>query len=198
LGWASARVTNPDIGAARGRVYLLRGNGIFFSRGFGVLCRRLRQRGIWAEDLRCVGDRWAVRHLLADQRRGRLHGPIVFAGHSCGGRYSLYAARQLQEAEIPVDLIVCLDVALPLLVPTNVKRAVSIYKGFRRLYPARPLRAASPSCTVVENIDLSAPGSPSGGAWLNHLNIVENHAVQELVLNQILRAVKGLWSSPRV
>jgi hypothetical protein len=86
LGWVSARVPNPGVDHARGRVFLLRGNGVVFSRGFGALCAALRRAGVWAEDLRCVGDRWACRRLLADRRAGGLRGPVVFVGHSCGGR----------------------------------------------------------------------------------------------------------------
>ena len=131
----------------------------FFSRGFRVLCSELRRRNVWAEDLRCVGDRWACRYLRAEQRAGRLRGPIVFVGHSCGGRYCLYGAHELQQADIPVDLVVCLDVALPP-VPGNVKRAVNLYRSGPRLYPARPLIAAPGSSAEITNIELNAAGSP--------------------------------------
>jgi hypothetical protein len=191
LGWASARAPNPDPATARGRVYLLRGNGIVFSRGLGTLCGLLRSRNIWAEDLRCVGDRWALRHLLRDRRAGRLRGPVVFVGHSCGGRYSLFAAHKLNALGVPVDLLVCLDVALPAAVPANVKRAVNLYLAGRRLYPAGPLRPAPGSLAVVENIDLRGAGSPANGRRLNHLNITDSPGVQERVMKEILRAVDG-------
>ncbi len=195
-GWATAGTPNPDPRTSPGRVYLLRGNAVVFSRGLGRLCGQLRRMGIWAEDLRCVGDRWAVHHLRADWRAGRFAGPAVFVGHSCGGRYSLYAARQLEPLGIPIDLVVCLDVAVPLEVPANVKRAVNLYMGHRRLYPARPLRAADPSATAVENIDLSRTDSPARSAWLTHLTITDSAAVQGVVLKHVLEAVgrdKGAW-----
>src|SRR5262249_44382296 len=125
LGWASTREPNPEPDAARGRVYVLRGNAVVFSRGLGGLCGRPRRFGFWAEALRWGGDLWAVRRLASDQEKGRLRGPIVFVGHSCGGRYSLYAAHELLARGIAVDLLVTLDVALPLDVPANVKRAVN-------------------------------------------------------------------------
>src|SRR5438445_1769153 len=102
LGWATAGAPNPDPSRARGRVFLLRGNAVVFSGGFGTLCTELRRAGLWAEDLRCVGDRWACRRLVADRRAGRPGGPVVFVGHSCGGRYSLHAAGRLQDAGIAV------------------------------------------------------------------------------------------------
>jgi hypothetical protein len=195
LGWASAWNPNPPAAPARGRVYLLRGNGIFFSNGLGLLCDRLRGRGVWAEDLRCVGDRWACRHLLADRRAGRLRGPVVFVGHSCGGRYSLFAAHLLQRFGITIDLLVCLDVALPPDVPANVRRAVNIYLSRRRIYPARPLRAVDPARTAVVNLDLSEPGWSLRGLLLNHLTLTDSPAVQALVLRQALRTVAA--SDPR-
>jgi hypothetical protein len=67
---------------ALGRAYFLRGNAIAFSRGFGVLCNQLRKMGVWAEDLRCVGDRWVRKHLIADHRAGNLRGPVILVGHS--------------------------------------------------------------------------------------------------------------------
>jgi hypothetical protein len=185
LGWASTRVPNPPPGTERGRVYLLRGNAVVFSRGLADLCARLRRFGVWAEDLRCVGDRWALRHLAADPPRG----PLVFVGHSCGGRYSLFAAHQLARRGVRVDLLVCLDVAGPPEVPGNVGKAVNLYLSRRRLYPARPLRPAPGSRVVIENIDLSAAGSPLQAAKLNHLNITDHPAVQALALGRILEAV---------
>ena len=194
LGWASARFPNPDPCTAPGRVYLLRGNGIFFSRGFGALCRQLRQRGIWAEDLRCVGDWWMLRHLRADHRTGRLRTPVIFVGHSCGGRYALFAAHELEKVGIPVKLLLCLDVAGPSTVPGNVARAVNLFLTRRRIYPARPLRAAPKSMATIENIDLNATDSPVKPDWLCHLNITDSLAVQAFVLEQVLRAVS---STPR-
>jgi hypothetical protein len=191
LGWLSAGAANPPPGTARGRVFLLRGNGIVFSRGLGILCGRLRGAGFWAEDLRCVGDRWACRRLLADRRAGRPASPLVFVGHSCGGRYSLHAAARLQKAGVGVDLVVCLDVALPPTVPGNVRRAVHLYRG-RRLYPAQPLAPAPGSHAAIDNIDLDGPGSPLDPRGLHHLNFTDRPAVRDLVLGLVLGAAGGL------
>jgi hypothetical protein len=187
LGWLSAAVPNPDPG--RGRVFLLRGNGIVFSRGFGVICTELRRAGGWAEDLRCIGDRWASRLLRAEQRAGRLRGPIVFVGHSCGGRYSLFGAHELAAAGIDVDLIMCLDVAMPPPVPVNVKRAINLYLSRDRIYPARPLVPAPHSAAHIINIDLNSADSPIDANGLSHLNITNSPAVQAFVLKRIRETV---------
>src|SRR5262249_16567259 len=160
LGWATARTPNPTPQSARGRVYFLRGNAVIFSRGFGAMCGRLREAGLWAEDLRCVGDRWVRRHLRADQEQGSLRGPVILVGHSCGGRYALFTARALARWDIRVDLLVCIDVAMPFRVSANVGHAVHLYRSRRRLYPARPLQAESGSAARVTNLDLDIAGSP--------------------------------------
>src|SRR5262249_23508556 len=171
LGWATTRIPNPAPERARGQVYLLRGNAVIFSRGFGAMCGRLRQAGLWAEDLRCVGDRWVRRHVQADLQARRLQGPVILVGHSCGGRYALVTAREFARRGIPVELVVCIDVAIPFAVAANVRHAINIYRSRLRLYPARPLRAEPDSAARVTNLDLDDPGSPIAPFGLHHLNI---------------------------
>jgi hypothetical protein len=191
VGWLSTRVPNPPAESARGRVFLLRGNGIIFSPGFAALCAALRRAGWWAEDLRCVGDRWACRRLVADHKAGRLRGPVVFVGHSCGGRYSLYGAEELLAAGVGVDLVVCLDVAGAPPVPGNVRRAVHLYRSRRRLYPARSLVPALGSAARVDNVDLDAPGSPVDPRWLVHVTVPARAAVRAFVLRCVEEAAGG-------
>jgi hypothetical protein len=190
LGWLTARAPNPGPAEARGRAFLLRGNGAVFSRGFGALCDELRHAGLWADDLRCVGDRWARRRLLRDRAAAAPGGPVVFVGHSCGGRYALHAAHALQREDVTVDLIVCLDVAFPPPVPANVRRAVHLYRTRLRLYPAGPLRPASGSAARLDNHDLDAPGSPVAPGGLHHLNITASPAVRAFVRERILETVR--------
>jgi hypothetical protein len=170
-------------------VYLLRGNAVIFSRGFGALCGRLRQAGLWAEDLRCVGDRWVRWHVQADREAGRLQGPVILVGHSCGGRYALFTAWELARRGIPVELVVCIDVAMPSTVAANVRHALHVYRSRRRLYPARPLRAEANSAARVTNLDLDGAGSPIAPFGLHHLNITASPAVQTWVFERILEAV---------
>jgi hypothetical protein len=186
LGWATARVPNPDPCQALGRVYLLRGNAVVFSRGFGRMCAELRRAGWWAEDLRCAGDLWLRRHLSAAHRLGRLKGPVVFVGHSGGGRSALYVARCLEPLGVVVRLVICVDVAFPYEVAANVEEAVHLYRSRRRLYPARPLHVAPGSRTVLTNLDLDAADSPIQERWLCHLNITARPAVQAWIVDRIL------------
>jgi hypothetical protein len=189
LGWATSKTPNPDLSCARGRVFLLRGNAIVFSSGLGGLCSALRRCGLWAEDLRCVGDLWARRQLMAAKRSGILRGPIIFIGHSCGGRYSLFGAQALQRAGIAVDLVIGLDVAFPPLVPGNVKRAINLFVGGWRLYPAGHFQAEVGTTTRVENIDLNSIDSSVSARSLHHLNVTNSADVQTYVLQRVLETV---------
>jgi pimeloyl-ACP methyl ester carboxylesterase len=190
VSWATTAVPNPDPREARARVFLLRGAGVVLTPEFGSLCTRLRQAGLWAEDLRSVGDHWTCERLIAEQRADRLRGPIILVGHSRGGRHVLHAAQELDKAGIRVDLVVCLDVAMPATVPSNVAAAVNVYLGRHRLYPAGSLAAAPNAKTRIENIDLSGPDAPIDAQGLNHLNITANSAIQDLVVERILQAVR--------
>jgi hypothetical protein len=189
LGWATTTIPNPDPGLARGRVYLLRGNTTVLSRGFGVMCDRFRRAGLWAEDLRCVGDRWLRQHLIADDRKGNVRGPVILIGHSCGGRYALFSARELARHGIAIELLVCIDVAMPSEVAGNVKQAVNLYRTQRRIYPARPIRPAPGSAARVTNLDLDSPSAPFKPTGLHHLNITASPAVQDWVVARVLDQV---------
>ena len=188
LGWATTRVPNPDIGKARARAYLLRGQAIVFSQGFGPMCDRLRRENIWAEDLRGVGDCWVRRRLIADRAAG-LVGPVILVGHSCGARYSLFSAHELARRGIAVELIVCVDAAIPYTVAANVRHAANLYRSHRRIYPARPLVAAPGSAARITNVDLDADDSPIAPAGLHHLNITGSRAVQDWIVARVLEAV---------
>jgi hypothetical protein len=191
LGWATTRTPNPALEDAAGRAYLLRGNAVVWSRGFGRICDRLRTAGWWAEDLRPVGDLWVRRQLIADSKAGRLHGPVILVGHSCGGRYATYSAQRLASFGIRIDLIICVDVAGPFDVPANVTTAVHLYRSRRRLYPARPLRPVQGSPAQIMNIDLDAADSPISPTGLNHLNITWSPAVQDWIVARVLETVSA-------
>lgn len=175
----------PD---AFGRVYLLRGQGWFFSNGFRVLRDRLRAAGVKAEDVSDHGANWVIDDILADKRVGQLRGPIVFVGHSRGGRQSLFASRRLADEGIAVDLILTTDVALPPPVPPNVRHAINLYLTRPRLYPARPLMRGE-GAEAIENIDLDAERLLCDAKHLNHLTITDSREVQEYLYGRIMEVM---------
>src|SRR5262245_50464680 len=137
-----SRAGVPIPGQPRGRVYLIRGQGWVFSGGWAILRDRLRAAGVSAEDVSDHDGTWVGDDVLADHRAGRLNGPVVFVGHSRGGRQSLRAAERLRHEGVRIELILTADVAWPPTVPANVGRAVNLYLTKHRLYPARALAPA--------------------------------------------------------
>lgn len=189
LGRITTRMPNPVPEQARGRVLLFRGQGMIFSRGFGAICDRFRQHSIWAEDLRCVGDRWVRNHLLAEHATGKLQQPIILIGHSCGGRSALWVAEQLSNHGIAIDLLICIDVALPYTVAANVRQAVHLYRSRLRVYPARPLQPAAGSLAKIVNMDLDASDSVLSNTGLHHLNMTSSAAIQDWIVARVVEAI---------
>lgn len=191
LGWLTTAVPNPPSAAARGTAFLFRGQGAVFSRSFGTVCDRLREAGVWAEDCRCVGDRWACGRLLDGGETDPLPGPVVLVGHSRGGRRAAAAAARLGAGGVRVELLICIDVAFSPPVPANVRTAVHLFRSRRRLYPARPLTRVTGSNTAIENVDLDRPGAPFPGRGLHHLNITRAERVRDWVVARVVRETIG-------
>lgn len=189
LGWVTTSAHNPIPRLTRANVFLLRGTGTMFSPGFGDICTKLRRNEMWAEDLGSAGESWIVQHLIEERKAGRLKGPIIMVGHSRGGRHILNAAHELQKSGFIVDLLICLDVAAPTTVPSNVRQALNLYMTLHRIYPAEKLKATIGSQTKIENVDLNAPNSPVKIHGLNHISITADAGVQEYVIKAIEKVV---------
>jgi pimeloyl-ACP methyl ester carboxylesterase len=107
--------------------YLVRGLlGLIFSRGMNRLAEKLGESGVDADvyDFPLCDD-------IADtaiREYGQAPAPIVLIGHSMGGRCVLLMAKRLQEAKIPVGLLVTVDpVHGSPDVPANVERYINIF-----------------------------------------------------------------------
>ena len=185
VDWLTVNAANPERKSARGRVYCLRGQGIVFSPGMALICEKLRPEGYYCRDLRCMGDALVVRETRTDRARGIPLCPIILAGHSAGGRAAIHASAQLASLGIPVALLITVDVAIPPVVPSNVRRAINIYRTNQRIYPAGPLHCSPDSETLIENMDLDSPQSPIHQPGIHHLNITSIPAIQNLILDAI-------------
>jgi hypothetical protein len=196
VSWATTNAPNPDAARSPARIFLVRGTGTVFSPGFGDLCTALRRQGLWTEDLGSAGDGWVRQYLIAEKRAGRLQGSVVLVGHSRGGRHILETARDLQKAGITIDLLVCLDVAAPPQVPSNVHLAINLFATEHRLYPAAELKAASSSETRIENINLNSKTAPLQVSGLTHVSMTAHPAVQRYVVQRILETVQARGTGP--
>lgn len=121
---AGEKITQP-----RGRAYLFRGvAGLIYSRGIDTLATRIRRTGIPASVGTYLLWRPTVEEAIRDYRRDPQ--PIVLIGHSMGGDCVLDFAEMLNQAGIPVSLLVTYDpTRIADNVPPNVERYINIYQS---------------------------------------------------------------------
>lgn len=114
---------------ARGRAYLFRGvAGLIYSRGMDKLAERIKRAGIPASVDTYLMWRPVADEAIRDYRRDPQ--PITLIGHSMGGDSALAFAEALNQAGIPVNLLVTYDPSrLADDVPPNVERYINIYQS---------------------------------------------------------------------
>ncbi|MGA8356429.1 MAG: LysM peptidoglycan-binding domain-containing protein [Xanthobacteraceae bacterium] len=121
---AVEKITQP-----RGRAYLFRGvAGLIYSRGIDTLAARIRRTGIPASVGTYLLWRPTLDEAIRDYRRDPQ--PIILIGHSMGGDCVLDFAEMLNQAGIPVSLLVTYDpTRIADDVAPNVERYINIYQS---------------------------------------------------------------------
>ena len=121
---AAEKITQP-----RGRAYLFRGvAGLIYSRGIDKLAERIKRTGIPASVETYLLWRPSADEAIRDYRRDPQ--PITLIGHSMGGDCVLDFAEMLNQADIPVSLLVTYDpTRIADDVPPNVERYINIYQS---------------------------------------------------------------------
>jgi hypothetical protein len=158
------------------RIYMMRGLLGIFSLGIDSLAGKLRAQGY---DPQILGwDQWGqiASEILAANRAGDTS-QIILIGHSLGSNSTIQVANAIQQANIPVDLIVTFDITQPLQVPRNVQRFINFYQynGFgERAVPGYGFAGE------LQNIDLTSDTS------IGHGNIDEIPRLQQAVVDKVL------------
>jgi hypothetical protein len=158
------------------RIYMMRGLLGIFSLGIESLAAKLRAQGYEPQIL--GWDQWGqiASEILANNRAGDTS-QIILIGHSLGSNSTIQVANAVQQANIPVDLIVTFDITQPLQVPRNVLRFINFYQynGFgERAVPGYGFTGE------LQNIDLTADAS------IGHGNIDEIPRLQQAVVDKVL------------
>jgi hypothetical protein len=113
------------LAAGGAHVYLLR--GIFnVSVGLDELAGKLQRIGISASVYGHGDGAEVASEAIADYRSGRARA-IILIGHSLGAGAVVDVAHELDEAGVPVALLIALDPVSPISVTPNVRRAVDYY-----------------------------------------------------------------------
>ena len=182
-------------GARVGRAYLVRGWMGVFSKGLPVLKQRLADHGVEAQVF--LETQW---HPLADALVDRYRAapnpePLILIGHSWGADDVLHIARQLDAANVPVDLIVTLDPVTPPRLPPNVRRCVNLYEtnGIFDLLPAFrgvPIRPDPGAAVALHNVDIRRDRRDllaGDGADLHHWNMDAKPPIQREIVAEVLK-----------
>ncbi len=130
--------------------------------------------------------------------------PIVLIGHSYGADDVIRIARRLDDAKVPVDLLITLDPVTPPAIPNNVRRAVNLYQSNGAMDKLPWLRGVAVKTEpgfkgqlVCSNIrtdrrDLLTPK-------VDHFNIEKQEPIHNEVIKQVLAVCmpRSLWVQQR-
>jgi len=174
--------------APRTKVLIFRGVFNVFSLGLDTLAGDLEKQGY---DVRIIPPSMGVipaaeirAEYLADPQNAP---PIIFVGHSMGGRLCLHVAHWFQQSRIPVESVVILDSNVLATVPPNVKRCVNLYvTNITGVFHGGPVHAQVTG-TPVFNVDVSKIRRPKNSWTVDHFNIDDSQWMRAVVIGEINR-----------
>jgi pimeloyl-ACP methyl ester carboxylesterase len=177
-----------------GHVYCILGWLGIWSRGMDVIAQRVdAELSVHATSL--GNPEWAklASFVRTEHDIGRWSGPLILVGHSIGSDDQIRVAQRLNEGNVPVDLLILIDPTVPPIIPPNVRHCVNIYKSHPGLdtvpaFRGIKVRAADPTRTLVENINLRTTNVEFDTRVINHFNIAKIKGVQDMVLAEIAKA----------
>lgn len=171
-------------------VYLLRGLWNVFSRGLEDIEQRLLENGVDAGAY--SGPSWPeIAQEIVDKRKSAKRStPLVISGHSYGADNSIRLARALDQHGVTVDALILVDPTVPPKIPANVRYCVNIYRSkpatdWMPWLRGVPVSTAGKETQLV-NRDVR---NTSIDKELNHFNIEEHPAIQDMVLQEIMAIV---------
>lgn len=110
------------------------------------------------------------------------HRPIILVGHSLGANEQIKVARNLNDAGVPVALLVTVDAVSQSIVPPNVKQVLNVYKpGYVPMFSGLKLRAVNPQMTMIENVNVDT----LKGIKVNHFTIDKDKVVQAMIMTKV-------------
>jgi hypothetical protein len=162
------------------QVDLFRGLADIFSRGMDTLTHRLNQEGYSARVYSTNQWPTAAQRIAAQYSRGHKV-IIVLVGHSLGGNAIFDAAYELDQRNIPIELLVSFDATNPRPLPKNVLHVVNFFQqnGFGKQVTAGPDFKGQ-----LSNVDLTAE------TGLSHTTIDKSPRLHGMVMRKIAGVVE--------
>ena len=165
---------------AQVQVDLFRGLADIFSRGMDTLTHRLNQEGYSARVYST--NQWpTAAQRIADQYSRGHKVIVVLVGHSLGGNSIFDAAYDLDQRNVPIELLVSFDATNPRPVPKNVLHVVNFFQqnGFGKQVTAGPNFKGE-----LSNVDLTAE------TGLSHTTIDKSPRLHAMVMRKITNIVE--------
>ena len=162
------------------QVDLFRGLADIFSRGMDTLTHRLNQEGYNARVYST--NQWpSAAHRVANQYSRGHKVIVVLVGHSLGGNAIFDAAYELDQRNVPIELLVSFDATNPRPVPKNVLHVVNFFQqnGFGKQVTAAPDFKGQ-----LSNVDLTAE------TGLSHTTIDKSPRLHAMVMRKIAGVVE--------
>ena len=181
---ATRSATAPASGqATRGsQVFLLKGLADVFSSGMDALAIKLARHGVPARVASHASSDTLADEVIAKYRAG-VRTPIIIAGHSLGADAAVTMSQRLNEAKVPVALVITFGpVGFPR-VMANVSRAVNYYQA-NSAWHGQIVRGPGFHGSL-NNIDLEK------SVDINHFNIEKADRIQAQAIVQIVSAIGG-------
>jgi hypothetical protein len=176
VAWLCLLAHDPAAAASRTHVYLMR--GIFnVSVGLDALAVKLNKRGIPATVYGPLDNGTVTSAATSDYKSGKVRN-IILIGHSLGGGAVLEVADALNDAKIPVALVIPLDSSGGP-APANVRRVVNYYDGGGRVTAGPGFHGS------LQNIDVSkVPG-------MDHMAIQSMSSMHLRMIGNVSAAAGG-------
>jgi len=177
----------PNTNQQTGEVHTMLGGLGLFSKGMNTL----RDSVISLQQIPAYGTIWynaghVSRFIINNYYKQKHPRPIILVGHSLGANDQIKVARNLNDAGVPIALLVTVDAVSQTIVPPNVKEVLNIYKpGYVPMLSGLKLRAVDPSKTHIDNVNVN----DLKGVDVNHFTIDKSPVVQEMILKRIKKVV---------
>ena len=164
------------------QVFLLKGLADVFSSGMDALAVKLARQGIPARVASHASSDTLADEVIACYRAG-VRTPIIIAGHSLGADAAVSMSQRLNDAKVPVSLVITFGpVGFPR-VMGNVTRAVNYYQS-NSSWRGQILKGPGFHGSLA-NVDLDK------AADINHFNIEKADRIQAEAINRIAAAIGG-------
>ncbi|WP_298627766.1 hypothetical protein [uncultured Legionella sp.] len=167
----------------KGEVHTMRGGLGIFSIGMNQLRDSVAEKyHISSRSTMWYNAGEVSRNIISRYYKQKEHRPIILVGHSLGANEQIKVARNLNDAGVPVALLVTVDAVSQTIVPPNVKQVLNVYKpGFVPMFSGLKLRAVSPEKTQIENVNVELLKDVN----VNHFTIDKDKVVQAMILDKV-------------